>query len=273
MGYYTSYLKWLSPDDPERDEDYPDMSSGRVRFTDKHPNDEQTEIKITLSSNSLRTYLKMMNAISKNTLADDIFDRLGGRDKFHSFIHEELNTDIKSLNFYTGSGLDIFLPEEKRDPTEERKDNISTCSLSLDLIKKISEFLSAVEIEDILDYAPHNEGTLKNRFKNYLSLRRAITGKTGTLNGRPTYALGGILSATLEKMPYVIINQPVKAYKYGSRKFQEIMMNRLSKKTGLVSFDSILKIRKTFVESSSSIRLNGPESFAQALTNNLSMLN
>lgn len=262
-GYYSSFLKWIETDDPEHNQPYPRMYASAVKYTDKQPTDEQSEVIITIESKTLKTYLKMMNAVSKNTLADDLFDTLGGAEKFHPFIFEELNTDKNSIAFYTGSGLNVDLPSIKR------YDNLSTCALSIDLIKKVSEFLSEVEIEDILDYAPHDEGTLKSRFGNYSQLKGAIAAKTGTLNQKPAYALGGILSAKLEKMPFVILNQPLRAYKYNSRKFQEVMLDRLSKKTGLVRFDSIEKIAKSFVEHYASERLEADE---QALTNAQAML-
>ena len=262
-AYYSSFLKWISSDDPEHNQAYPKMYAAGVKFTDKQPIDEQAEVIIAIESKTLKTYLKMMNAVSKNTLADDLFEALGGPEKFHPFIFEELNTDKDSIAFYTGSGLNVDLPSIKR------YDNLSTCSLSIDLIKKVSEFLSEVEIEDILDYAPHNEGTLKSRFGNYSNLKGAIAAKTGTLNQKPAYALGGILSAKLEKMPFVILNQPLRAYKYNSRKFQEIMLDRLSKKTGLVRFDGIEKIATSFVEHYASER---PEADEQTLTNAQAML-
>lgn len=244
-GYYSSFLKWINPQDPEHKEKYPSMSLVQVSYTQDNPFGEKSQLKITLESKTLKTYLKMMNAKSKNSLADHLFDNLGGRDAFHEFINLELNTDQDSINFYTGSGLNLDLPNG-------RKDNLSTCELSIDLIKKVSEFLSAVEIEDIMDYAPHKEGTLGGRFEKYNQLKQAVAGKTGTLNQMPAYVLGGVLSGKLEKMPFVIINQPKTRLKLTSRKFQEIMLHNLSKMTGMVALEDVERIESSFVESYSS---------------------
>jgi D-alanyl-D-alanine carboxypeptidase len=237
------------------------MSLAQVSYTSDNPFGEKSQLKIRLESKILRKYLKMMNAKSKNSLADQFFDILGGRKAFHEFINLELNTDQDSIDFYTGSGLII-------NQASGRKDNLATCELSIDLIKKVSEFLSAVEIEDIMDYAPHKEGTLSSRFESYQELKRAVSAKTGTLNQMPTYVLGGVLSGKLEKMPFVIINQPKTRLKLTSRKFQEVMLNNLSTMTGLVALEDVEKIESSFVENFFS---EVPEALL-ALTNSRDML-
>lgn len=213
-SYFQSYKRWGGPI-----QELSPVLFENIDYKDSHF--LEGALLFSLESKPLVTYLKMMNTRSHNSLADLLFEGLGGMERFHDFIYGELNTDERSLFFVTGSGLDA-------NTTVGRRDNYSTCELTLEMMRKL-ESETGVFLSEILAFSARQEGTLEGRFKGRKKLSQSVVAKTGTLGAMPVVSLAGSFKSLEKEHLFVMINQTLYRGKslIRGREFQEIMLEKL----------------------------------------------
>jgi serine-type D-Ala-D-Ala carboxypeptidase/endopeptidase (penicillin-binding protein 4) len=142
--------------------------------------------------------LKEMNRNSNNHAANQIFEMLGGRNKFAEFIYQELSLTNRDLVIYNGSG------DRMDGANGEKYYNQATCralvkiirALQIEILKQTNHLQSPLGLQDLLSVAgvnsPNGEAsTVSNLYGNDLT-EDAVIAKTGTVN--PSVALAGLAS-------------------------------------------------------------------------------
>ncbi len=188
--------------------------------------------------------LKEMNRNSNNFSAVEIFKTLGGREKFTTFIKQQLGLGKESIDFYEGSGNRV---------ANEPIYNQATCRALLIIFKDLTVMAQkfALDIDDIVSVM--GEDGLVDRGYPYINDSNAKSGiaKTGTSAAAMT--LGGMLNTKPNRMYFMYNVNPTKftaAKKRASRAMIGDEVRKLSKqfaqslsvleykKVSFVSFDS-----------------------------------
>ncbi len=188
--------------------------------------------------------LKEMNRNSNNFAAVEIFKTLGGREKFASFIKQQLGLGKDSIDFYEGSGNRV---------ANEPIYNQATCRALLVIFKELTVVAqkNALDIDDIVSVM--GEDGLVDRGYPYINDHNAKSGiaKTGTSAAAMT--LGGMLNTKPNRMYFMFNVNPTQftaSKKRASRaligeevrklskQFAESLSTLEYKKVSFVSFDS-----------------------------------
>jgi serine-type D-Ala-D-Ala carboxypeptidase/endopeptidase (penicillin-binding protein 4) len=173
---------------------------------------KKTIRKFSHRSPEIIKYLKVMNIVSNNFIADQIFMKLGGEKGFDAYIKpfiQENFPDYKqqrskfkkgeaNIKMFTGSGLD-----SRRN--NKRVDNFTTCAIAVKLIEKLQMALEAQEI--LIQKAVAVPGVDKGSFKRRLKTPRVakkLVAKTGTL--RHTSSLAGMINTKKGSVYFGIFN-------------------------------------------------------------------
>jgi serine-type D-Ala-D-Ala carboxypeptidase/endopeptidase (penicillin-binding protein 4) len=164
-------------------------------------------------SPAIQDYMKVMNIVSNNFVADQTFANLGGEEAFDHYIKDFLDQEFpryeetrqgfsaneQSIKMFTGSGLNTT-----RDGS--RVDNFSSCAIVIKLMQRLQDVV--LELETSLDRVAAVPGTDRGTFRNRLNsqiLKNSMVAKTGTLYH--TSALAGILSTKEGMIPFGIFHQ------------------------------------------------------------------
>ena len=141
-----------------------------------------------------------MNVVSNNYIADVIFDKVGGKKAYHTYLQNHLKKNFKnyttqrqdfkksehSISFYTGSGLN-------QGRGTDRLDNYATCALMVSLVKELDVKIAETQlkIENYVAVPGVDKGTFSRRL-NTPRISKSLIAKTGTLMN--TSALLGKIS-------------------------------------------------------------------------------
>ncbi|MBT3236245.1 MAG: hypothetical protein HN353_09875 [Bdellovibrionales bacterium] len=184
-----------------RDLELLELKVGKVEFSQSNPlaDHPKTERYLHLSS-LLSRYLKFMNIVSNNFVADQIFGQLGGEQEFDKFINKFMlqhfpnyqaqrvgfKQDDRSIKLYTGSGLNSR-------QQERRVDNYATCRVIVKIVEQLRELLDTQgrDIWQLVAVPGADGGTFRQRLRSP-RLAKLMVAKTGTLYH--TSALAGMLS-------------------------------------------------------------------------------
>jgi D-alanyl-D-alanine carboxypeptidase/D-alanyl-D-alanine-endopeptidase (penicillin-binding protein 4) len=149
----------------------------------------------THTSRPLPTILKAMNIMSKNMVANLLWEQ-ARRVKDPATTFAALGIAAKDYKFHSGSGLPVLTPS--------RVDNTATCNAILTMLKKLEEKILAsnLEINDVVGVGT-DFGSYRDRFLNDLNLKEAIAAKTGTL--KHSSALAGWIESP-NPTRFVILN-------------------------------------------------------------------
>ncbi|MFY7992576.1 MAG: D-alanyl-D-alanine carboxypeptidase [Bacteriovoracaceae bacterium] len=194
------------------------MKATAVRFSDVNPIRESAEILLTHKSLPLHRLLKSMNVMSKNLVSHYVFDEAAKIQSFNSFMKSR-GFDTTKMAFYNGSGLPV-------KTGKIRKDNLTTCTIVLDLIQKLHQSIVTKGFlpQDIIAVnGGQDNGSFRERFLNFPETHGAVVSKTGTLV--VASALSGTLSTLGGEIQFSILNKPNSSLV--ARKFQDNFVARM----------------------------------------------
>jgi len=151
-------------------------------------------------SPAIDTYLKYMNIVSNNYIADKIFDKLGGEKAFDAYFerianevspgHLQSRTGYKrqerTIKMFTGSGLNT-------SRSGSRVDNYANCAIVIGLIKRLDMILEETgsAIQKVVAVPGRDGGTFRSRLRSE-RFKETMIAKTGTLYH--TSALAGMIN-------------------------------------------------------------------------------
>lgn len=180
------------------------------------------------TSRPLHSILKSMNVMSKNMVAENIYNMISKRKTFEILMKEK-GVDTATFKVVNGSGLPIIT-------RKSRFDNLATCRMILKSISLLSHSVRRqyFELSDILAVNGGKDlGSFRNRFSNYPETHEAVLSKTGTL--KHTSSLAGVLLSSSE-VPFAILNHTVSMA--AARDFQDefvsLMFDHVGPPTPLV---------------------------------------
>lgn len=155
---------------------------------------------LSLVSPFLEEYMKFLNIVSNNYMADQAFENLGGEEAFDRYIQDFLsenfpdyetqmtnfNAGEPAIKMFTGSGLNT-------ERNGARVDNYATCAVIVKLIEKLKVKMEELDskIELAVAVPGSDGGTFRSRL-NSPRLKNTMVAKTGTLFH--TSALAGMAS-------------------------------------------------------------------------------
>lgn len=211
-----------------RDLDKLSMTVGKV--TQKEMSTEELS-GYTHISPAIEVYLKYMNIVSNNYIADKVFDKLGGEaafDKYFASIESEVNPghlkdrkgykeNEKTIKMFTGSGLNT-------SREGKRVDNFANCSTVVGLVKRLDEKLedAGSTIQKVVAVPGRDGGTFRKRLKSK-RLKSTMVAKTGSLYH--TSALAGMINAKDARSYFGIFHQMT-----GAKGNARIVQNKMVEK-------------------------------------------
>jgi D-alanyl-D-alanine carboxypeptidase len=189
----------------------------------------------TLKSAPLYRYLKETNVVSNNHVADHLFNYLGGREKFKSFIQQDMNMDSRDIQFINGSGNSIVGSNENGAAVKEY--NKASCRTMVHILNKMHTELQkkfGLDLKDVMAVSGADQGTLKPR---YDSIHNGMVAKTGTVD--PAVTLAGMVSTTLGDVYFGIFMATNSSADWNDArdKVREKVMDLMSRFGGRKSFD------------------------------------
>lgn len=171
----------------------PQVRIGNIHFLAKSEFAPTGQFKtIELKSVTLVKYLKEMNRVSNNHVADRLFEFLGGTNAFQAFIKKELDFTLEDIRFVNGSGDSYTI--ENTEGQKKKVYNEASCDALVHVLDSTRTLLkkSGLDLEDIMAVSGQDaKSTLKGRYANP-SISGAMVAKTGTVN--PAVALAGMIS-------------------------------------------------------------------------------
>lgn len=191
------------------------LSIGDVQLTDTPPFNLEDEgvLSFPLLSSALEDYMKFMNIVSNNFIADQTFENLGGEAGFDEYIrpfleehfpdYQRERTGFQSgeatLKMYTGSGLNTTR-------NSARVDNYATCAVMLKLIEKLDQKSEELEtrLQELVAVPGSDRGTFRVRLNSPV-LKNSIMAKTGSLYH--TSALAGLVQTPAGRVPFGVFHQ------------------------------------------------------------------
>lgn len=140
----------------------------------------------SLKSSQLVKLLKEMNRTSNNHAANQIFQRMGGADKFEGFIYDRLKLTPESIDFVNGSGDRHDLADGKS------KYNSASCRAMIGILRDYRKVLRSQgkDLQSVMAVAGIGPSTL-GRFVNDITTD-ALVAKTGFVS--PARTLAGMIS-------------------------------------------------------------------------------
>lgn len=187
------------------------MKVGSVKRVNENPLKESD--KYLHLSPMLERYLKFLNIVSNNYIADQVFDKLGGEagfDKYFASISTEMDPDHVSLRegysegeatvkMFTGSGLNTT-----RDGG--RVDNFANCSMVTLLVERLNTLLTQdqVHISKVVAVPGTDGGTFRTRLQSP-RLNKTFVAKTGTLYH--TSAIAGLMFSKSGPVSFGVFHQ------------------------------------------------------------------
>jgi D-alanyl-D-alanine carboxypeptidase/D-alanyl-D-alanine-endopeptidase (penicillin-binding protein 4) len=201
-----------------------------------------------IKSAPIKTYIKQMNILSVNPLADEIFATLGGPDAFRRFMQDKHRMGEEFAKVYTGSGLPLN--------AGGRRDTMASCSSIILSIRRLDRDLESqgMDLSDVMMVA----GVDTQPGATFSDASRALIVKTGTVNSAKN--LAGVAETTAGEVYFGIFLQGPSAHSWNVRSaLTKMMANFRTKRVTETasSFDPLdSKMQLAKVDASSSA---GPE--------------
>jgi len=168
-----------------------------------------------LKSAPLFRYLKEMNLVSNNHVADSLFDSLGGVNKFNDFIAQDMQLDSRDIIFVNGSGDSLI----GKDPSGViiKEYNKASCETMIRILIKLDAELKThgLGLKDVMAVSGTDTSTLNPRFD---SIPNTLVGKTGTVD--PAITLAGVISTAKGDVYFGIFMDTDGAADWGTAKDQ-----------------------------------------------------
>lgn len=165
------------------------MKVESISFLSKEDfNPSQYDSAFTYRSTVLLDILKEMNRNSNNYAANNIFEHLGGPEKFREFVKERLNLGTDSLRFVNGSG-------DSKTTESGKIYNEGTCRSVIKILQALRAELKKTGhgLHHVLAVAGRNAAGTKSTVDMYKNeeTNGALIAKTGTVN--PAITLAGMM--------------------------------------------------------------------------------
>lgn len=168
-----------------------DFTVGQVKFlaSSQFQKSRSTQTFVLRSAPLIR-YLKEMNVVSNNHVADKLYELLGGTEKFRAFYRSTLGLGPQDVVFVNGSGNSAPFGQTA-DGRQVKLYNKATCETLIRVLQALRSETArqALSLTDVLAVAKTDEGTLSPR---YDGLPNAVIAKTGTVD--PAVTITGIAS-------------------------------------------------------------------------------
>ena len=196
----------------------PQLVVEKIENLEINPLLDTAEIILTHKSKPLHSLLKSMNVMSKNLVAQYVYEQALQVQDLKSFLTSR-GLDATQIIFYNGSGLPV-----KNGNT--RKDNLTTCGIVISLTEKLNASLrqKGFEPEQIIAInGGKDNGSFRDRFLKYPETHQAVISKTGTLAISST--LAGTLKTLSGEIEFAIFNKPNSSV--GARNFQDHFVTRM----------------------------------------------
>ena len=196
----------------------PQLVVEKIENLEINPILDTAEIILTHKSKPLHSLLKSMNVMSKNLVAQYVYEQALQVQDLKSFLTSR-GLDATQIIFYNGSGLPV-----KNGNT--RKDNLTTCGIVISLTEKLNASLrqKGFEPEQIIAInGGKDNGSFRDRFLKYPETHQAVISKTGTLAISST--LAGTLKTLAGEIEFAIFNRPNSSA--GARNFQDHFVTRM----------------------------------------------
>ena len=206
----------------------PSLAATSVVLNNSNPLLDENPVEYIHRSRPLHAIIKAMNVMSKNVVAENLYN-LAQRKKTFQALMLEKKIDATTFSIANGSGLPII-------NGKNRFDNLATCRMLLKSIALLSASARRqhFELSDIVAVNGGKDlGSFRDRFENYPETHEAVLSKTGTL--KHTSSLAGVLLISGE-VPFAILNHtttPAQARKLQDN-FVDRMFNQLGTPTPLV---------------------------------------
>jgi D-alanyl-D-alanine carboxypeptidase/D-alanyl-D-alanine-endopeptidase (penicillin-binding protein 4) len=149
-----------------------------------------TARQLAIRSAPLYTYVKEMNRISNNHVADKLYEILGGNEEFKKFVRLNLGLTNSNIQFINGSGNSVVVGTGP-DGKEIKSYNRTSCQSLLRLLTQFRQELknnAHLDLQDVMAVSGE-ESTLNQR---YDSIPNTVVAKTGTVD--PAIAIAGMIS-------------------------------------------------------------------------------
>lgn len=171
-----------------------------------------------ISSAPLHRYLKFMNIVSNNHVADEIYDFLGGEQGFDEYAVESLDLTQEQIKMYSGSGLPLIVDNV-------RYDNFATCEVVVKLINRLQVSLEnqGFQTTDVISVLGGDRGTLVKRLGPDFTYN-SVMAKTGSLYH--TSALAGNIFTSSGPYNFAIFNMELNR-RDKTKKFQNQILSEL----------------------------------------------
>jgi D-alanyl-D-alanine carboxypeptidase len=136
-----------------------------------------------LKSAPLYRLLKEMNLHSNNYVADMLFRKLGGPDRFREFINTKLQMDRDDVDFVNGSGDSVVTANGKLY-------NKASCDTMIRVLYAMQGELNrqGLDLKDVMSVAGADNSTLGGRYANFSN---SLVAKTGSVD--PAITLAGMV--------------------------------------------------------------------------------
>ncbi|RYZ61688.1 MAG: hypothetical protein EOP09_19660, partial [Proteobacteria bacterium] len=143
-----------------------------------------------LRSSPLYRYVKEMNRVSNNHVADKIYDYLGGTSEFMKFLTDTMKLSQANLKFVNGSGNSVIVGTTASG-TEIKEYNKASCETIIRVMIELQNTLRAqnLDLKDVMAVSRSDESTLRPR---YDGMTDSVIAKTGTVD--PAISLAGMVS-------------------------------------------------------------------------------
>ncbi len=144
----------------------------------------------SLNSAPLFRYLKEMNSVSNNHVADKLYDYLGGSAAFDNFVFQNLSSS--NIHFINGSGNSLTIGNDKSG-REIKGYNRASCQTIVNVTRLLQQRLQKdgnFDLKDIMAVSSSDESTLT---PGYSAIPNSLVAKTGTVD--PAVAISGRASA------------------------------------------------------------------------------
>lgn len=208
------------------------LEVGSIEAVKENPLKEADLKTYEMVSPIIAKYLKLMNVVSNNYIADQVFEKIGGKKAYHEYIQnfikenfgdytslrKEFKDSEHSTYFYTGSGLNI-------GTGSNRVDNYSTCAIMVKLIKELDDKMTEMQrsIQEVVAVPGTDLGTFKKRL-NSKRLANSIIAKTGTL--MHTSSLAGKVSTQQGQVYFGMFHQ-MRGWKGHAKMVQNQMVSEI----------------------------------------------
>lgn len=151
-----------------------------------------------LKSAPLYRYMKEVNMVSNNHVADKVFDYLGGAPAFQSFAQNTLKADAQNIQLINGSGDSFTKGDQPPGAPVIKSYNRASCAAIVRVLIRFEELLQKkykMDLRDVMAVSGADDSTLNPR---YASIPNTLVAKTGTVD--PAITLGGLASTAQGKV-------------------------------------------------------------------------